>query len=116
MTADHQLEALADPTRRAIFDMVVERPSSVGALARRLPVSQPAVSQHLRVLRRASLVKHTVEGARHVYTPDPDGLGALRDWIDGMWDDVMDSFARAALEEARADGSQRQPQRKGTRR
>ena len=100
MTPGAQLQALADPTRRAIFDLVLEAPSSVRGLSDRVPVSQPAVSQHLRVLRDASLVRSATVGARHIYTPDPHGIATLRAWIDGMWDDVMDAFVDAAHKDA----------------
>jgi DNA-binding transcriptional ArsR family regulator len=76
------LEALADPTRRAIFERLADRPAAVGELAAGLPVSRPAVSQHLRVLKAAGLVSERADGARRIYRVDPRGLGALRDWLD----------------------------------
>ena len=99
-----QLRALADPTRRAIFDLVLDAPSSVRVLSDQLPVSQPAVSQHLRVLREASLVKRTPLGGRHVYTADPAGVGALREWVQTMWEDVLDAFVAAAHEQQAEKG------------
>ncbi|MGI9597337.1 MAG: ArsR/SmtB family transcription factor [Acidimicrobiales bacterium] len=94
--ADRQLMALANPTRRAVYDIIRARPSSVSAVASQLPVSQPAVSQHLRVLSRARLVTATPFGAQRIYKADPAGVKDLRTWIDGLWDDVLDSFVDAA--------------------
>lgn len=99
MDVGRQLTALADPTRRRLFDLVRESPRSVGQLADLLPVSQPAVSQHLRILGEARLVFGTRDGARTIYAPDSAGLALLRDWISEMWDDVLDAFAQAAREE-----------------
>jgi len=84
--------ALGDPTRRAIFARVAARPAAVGELARGLPVSRPAVSQHLKVLKEAGLVADRPEGTRRVYYIDPDGLGALRRWLDQFWDDALLAF------------------------
>jgi DNA-binding transcriptional ArsR family regulator len=99
MDVGRQLTALADPTRRRLFDLVRESPRSVGQLAELLPVSQPAVSQHLKVLGEAGLVFGTRRGARTIYSPDTAGLALLKDWISGMWDDVLDAYAEAAREE-----------------
>lgn len=85
--------ALGDPTRRAVFERVAARPSAVGDLARGLPVSRPAVSQHLKVLKEAGLVADRPEGTRRVYYIDPDGLGALRRWLDQFWDEALAAFA-----------------------
>lgn len=87
------LAALADPTRRALFDRLRRRPYAVGELARALRVSQPAVSQHLRTLREARLVRANQEGTRRLYQPDPEGLRQLRDYLDGLWDDVRSAYA-----------------------
>lgn len=87
------LSALADPTRRAIFERLRFRESSVGDLARHAGVSQPAVSQHLRVLRDARLVEHRSEGARRYYSATPEGLTDLRRWVESMWDDVLEAYA-----------------------
>ena len=76
------LTALADPTRREIFERVARRPAAVGEIARHLPVSRPAVSQHLKVLKEAGLVMDRAHGTRRVYEIDPKGLGALRAWLD----------------------------------
>jgi len=90
--AARALAALGDPTRREIFERLAERPSSVGALAERLPVSRPAVSQHLRVLKEAGLVDETPDGARRIYRIDPRGIGAMRDWLDQHWDQALAAF------------------------
>jgi DNA-binding transcriptional ArsR family regulator len=86
------LNALADPTRRAIFERVGAAPGAVGEIAAGLPVSRPAVSQHLKVLKEAGLVTGTPDGTRRVYRLDPRGLGALRDWLDGFWGDQLNAF------------------------
>ena len=86
------LSALADPTRRAIFERVGVAPGSVGEIAAGLPVSRPAVSQHLKVLKEAGLVTDTPDGTRRVYRLDPRGLGALRDWLDRFWGDQLTAF------------------------
>src|ERR1044071_1098977 len=75
--------ALGDPTRRKIFELVAEQPSAVVDLARELPVSRPAVSQHLKVLKHAGLVIESAEGTRRIYRLDPRGIGAMRDWLNG---------------------------------
>jgi DNA-binding transcriptional ArsR family regulator len=85
--------ALGDPTRRVIFERVAKEPSSVGVLAADLPVSRPAVSQHLRVLKEAGLVTETPEGTRRIYQLDPRGIGAMRDWLDHHWARSLDAFA-----------------------
>jgi len=90
------IAALADPTRRTIFERVATRPSAVGDLARGLPVSRPAVSQHLRVLREAGLVTDQADGTRRIYRIDPRGIAAMRDWLDAHWSSALDSFAAFA--------------------
>ena len=90
--ASRALAALGDATRREIFDRLADGPSSVGALATRLPVSRPAVSQHLRVLKEAGLVEETPDGARRIYRLDPRGIGAMRDWLDQHWDKALAAF------------------------
>jgi DNA-binding transcriptional ArsR family regulator len=84
--------ALGDPTRRAIFERVAARPSAVGDLARGLPVSRPAVSQHLRVLKEAGLVSETPEGTRRIYRLDPRGIAAMRTWLEAHWTSTLDAF------------------------
>lgn len=96
MTYDVIFAALSDPTRRAVFEHLAHHPSAVGALAERLPVSRPAVSQHLRVLSDAGLVTVRVDGTRRIYAASPDRLAELRDWLDGMWGHALQAFADAA--------------------
>src|ERR1700722_322907 len=92
--------ALGDPTRRVIFERVSVRPSAVGELARGLPVSRPAVSQHLRVLRQAGLVSETSVGTRRIYRLDPRGIAAMRDWLGAHWAPALDAFKDFADEHA----------------
>jgi DNA-binding transcriptional ArsR family regulator len=96
MTYITALDALADPTRRRIFQRLRTGPKAVGALAKGLPVSRPAVSQHLKVLKEAHLVQDEAEGARRIYRIDPRGLGPLRAWLDRFWDDALESFRAEA--------------------
>jgi DNA-binding transcriptional ArsR family regulator len=84
--------ALADPTRREIFERLARAPRAVGELAAELPVSRPAVSQHLKVLKDAGLVVHETQGTRNVYEIDPHGLGELRAWLDQFWAEALDAF------------------------
>jgi DNA-binding transcriptional ArsR family regulator len=93
------LSALADPTRRAIFERVAARPAAVGQLALGLPVSRPAVSQHLRVLKDAGLVSETKEGTRRIYRLDPRGIAAMRDWLDRQWGVALAAFKSFADEQ-----------------
>jgi len=93
------LAALADPTRRAIFERLADRPVAVGELARELPVSRPAVSQHLKVLKAARLVVDHAAGTRRVYRLDPDGVGALRAYLDQFWNRSLAAFKAAAEQE-----------------
>ena len=86
------LSALADPTRRAVFEHLRHGPDCVGALASRLPVSRPAVSEHLKVLKQAGLVIDRPDGARRVYSINTDGLAQLRGWLEQFWDDALDAF------------------------
>jgi DNA-binding transcriptional ArsR family regulator len=95
------LDALGDWTRRQIFDALRHGPQSVGELASRMPVSRPAVSQHLRVLEDAGLVIARKHGTRRLYRLDPDGLDELRAALDSFWSDALAAFAAAAQEEAR---------------
>jgi len=93
--------ALADPTRRAVFERLRGGPRPVGDIARDLPVSRPAVSQHLRVLKDAGLVAERREGTRRLYRIDPDGLAALRDYFDDFWNEALAAFQAAAESEGR---------------
>ena len=96
ITNGHPLDALGDPTRRQVFELLRSGPRSVGELASKLPVSRPAVSQHLRVLEDAGLVKHRREGTRHLYELEGDGLAELRTWVEGFWDEALARFKAAA--------------------
>jgi DNA-binding transcriptional ArsR family regulator len=84
--------ALGDPTRRAIFECLVERPQAVGELAAQFPVSRPAVSQHLKVLKGAGLVRDRQAGKHRVYHVDPDGLAALRAELEGFWTKTLAAY------------------------
>jgi DNA-binding transcriptional ArsR family regulator len=101
--ANRVFAALTDPTRRAVFERLRHGPRAVGELAAGLPVSRPAVSQHLKVLKEAGLVDDRSEGARRIYTIDPKGLGTMRAWLDQFWDSALTAFAeeveRASKEE-----------------
>jgi DNA-binding transcriptional ArsR family regulator len=92
----HPLDALGDPTRRQVFELLRAGPRSVGDLAVGLPVSRPAVSQHLRVLEEASLVTHRREGTRHLYELDTSGVMVLREWVDGFWSEALARFKAVA--------------------
>lgn len=93
------LGALGDPTRRAIFELLATRPRAVGELANELPVSRPAVSQHLKVLKEVALVTDSAEGTRRLYRIDPRGVEALRAYLDQLWDNALTAFAAAVEEE-----------------
>jgi DNA-binding transcriptional ArsR family regulator len=97
------IAALADPTRRSVLENLREGPRSVGDLARGLPVSRPAVSQHLRVLKRAGLVRERRVGTRNFYSVDGDGLAALRDYFEAFWDEALAAFKEAAEREEGED-------------
>jgi DNA-binding transcriptional ArsR family regulator len=103
MTYDTALTALADPTRRQVFERLRGGPKPVGVVAKGLPVSRPAVSQHLKVLKDAGLVRDQAEGTRRVYSIDPNGLGAIRRWLDEFWDEALADF-RAEVERDSTDG------------
>jgi DNA-binding transcriptional ArsR family regulator len=93
---DRAFAAIADPTRRQVFERLASGPRPVGELARGLPVSRPAVSQHLKVLKDAGLVADRAEGTRRVYEIDPHGLGALRAWLDQFWGGALAAFKAEA--------------------
>jgi len=97
--------ALTDPTRRTVFERLRHGPRAVGEIARGLPVSRPAVSQHLKVLKEAGLVDERSEGTRRIYRIDPKGLGAMRAWLDQFWDSALTAFAE---EVERASKKERQ--------
>lgn len=86
--------ALADATRRQVFERLAAGPAAVGEIASGLPVSRPAVSQHLKVLKEAGLVTDRPDGTRRVYQIDPKGLGALRAWLDQFWAGALDAYAQ----------------------
>ncbi|MCW2857383.1 MAG: regulatory protein ArsR [Marmoricola sp.] len=90
--------ALADPTRRKVFERIAAHPTSVGELAAELPVSRPAVSQHLKVLKQAGLVNDTARGTRRVYSINPEGVAMLRDYLDLFWRRSLANFKTAAEE------------------
>lgn len=94
--ASDVLDALADPTRRAVFELVASGPLSVTAIAAQLPVSRPAVSQHLKVLRTAQLVRSQQSGRHQIYAMDRRGLSIARRYFDQFWTDALDSFTHVA--------------------
>lgn len=96
VAAVQALSALGDPSRRAIFERLVDAPASVGEIAAGLPVTRSAVSQHLRVLKEAGLVSETPDGTRRIYRLDSAGIGAVRDWLDAQWASALESFAAFA--------------------
>jgi DNA-binding transcriptional ArsR family regulator len=96
MAYDIALAALGDPTRRAVFTLLRGGPASVGEIARQLPVSRPAVSQHLKVLKEAGLVIDEADGTRRVYSIDATGIAEIRSWLDGFWDNTLASFKHEA--------------------
>ena len=93
------IQALGDPTRRTVFERLRQGPRSVGELAHGLPVSRPAVSQHLRVLKQAGLVRERREGTRNFYSVNGDGLADLREYFEGFWDEALTAFKAAAESE-----------------
>ncbi len=95
MTYGIKLEALAPPTRRAIFERLAAGPSSVGALAAMMPVSRPAVSQHLKALKDAGLVSETRDGTARIYRIEPQAVAELRDYFDRFWDVALDAYKRS---------------------
>jgi DNA-binding transcriptional ArsR family regulator len=95
------LAALGDPTRRAVFEQLRDGPRAVGEIAAALPVSRPAVSQHLRVLEGAGLVTAEAQGTRRLYRIDPDGLSGVRAYFDSFWDGALAAFKAAAERDGR---------------
>ena len=93
---DAGLGLLGDPSRRAIFELLARGPRSVQELADELPISRPAVSQHLRVLREGDLVVSRAVGNRRIYQLNPNGVTALRAWLDGVWSDALTGFQKTA--------------------
>jgi DNA-binding transcriptional ArsR family regulator len=99
---DRVFAALSDPTRRQVFERLAERPQTVGALAAQFPVSRPAISQHLRVLKDAGLVTDEAKGTSRIYRIDPNGLGPVRQWLDQQWARSLESFRKLAEEEPKS--------------
>jgi DNA-binding transcriptional ArsR family regulator len=104
--AERVLSALGDPTRRLVFQRLRGGPCSVQEIAERMDVSRPAVSQHLKVLKEARLVVDRPEGTRRLYSVDPRGIKAVRDWLEEFWDEALSAFKQAAEREA---GKERKP-------
>lgn len=100
INAEQALDALGDPTRRLVFKRLRSGTRSVREIADGMNVSRPAVSQHLQVLKAAGLVVVRAEGTRRLYAIDTRGIDALRSWLDGVWDDALAAFAKAAEREA----------------
>jgi DNA-binding transcriptional ArsR family regulator len=96
MTYGKAIEVLADSTRRTVFERLRQGPQAVGRLAEGLPVSRPAVSQHLKALKKAGLVSEEQDGTRRIYRIDPNGLGPLRAWLDQLWDEALAAFKAEA--------------------
>ncbi len=97
--AGRALDALGDPTRRHVFERLVERPRTVGELALLVPVTRPAVSQHLKVLKLSGLVSDRAVGTRRIYRVEPAGVAAMREYLDQMWEAALAAFARAVEEQ-----------------
>ena len=97
------IAALADPTRRDVLERLRLGPRAVGEIARGMPVSRPAVSQHLKVLKEAGLVTDRSEGTRRVYYLDPNGLAALRAWLDRFWDEALTAFQAEAEKDSKGE-------------
>ena len=95
------LQALGDPTRRSVLEELRYGPRAGGEIAARLPVSRPAVSQHLRVLKEAGLVTERQNGTRRLYRVDPDGLAEVREYLEGFWEEALANFKAAAEQEER---------------
>jgi DNA-binding transcriptional ArsR family regulator len=100
MNAERALDALGDPTRRAVFKRLRNGTRSVREIARGVDVSRPAVSQHLKVLKAAGLVAVRAEGTRRLYGIDARGVEAVRAWLEGFWDEALVAFKKAAEQEA----------------
>lgn len=104
MANTHPMNALGDPTRRRIFEHIRQGPCSVTELVETVSVSQPAVSQHLKVLREAQLVSVMKQGQKRIYQLNPNGLQELRRYVEGLWDDVLQAFGDEAARMATAEG------------
>lgn len=95
MAYTRKFDALGDPTRRAVFEKLQTGPMAVSVIAKGMPVSRPAVSQHLRVLKDAGLVTEHRDGVKRIYRLDTDGIQELRDYFDQFWDRVLDAYKRS---------------------
>jgi DNA-binding transcriptional ArsR family regulator len=111
MSYDRALAALADPSRRAVFERLKAGPRAVVEIARGMPVSRPAVSQHLKALKEAGLVGDRAEGARRIYFIDPNGLAAIRRWLDQFWDEALAAYQREVETIAKSNTAERRPNR-----
>ena len=105
MAYGNALAVLADPTRRRVFERLRHGPRAVNVIAAGLPVSRPAVSQHLKVLKSAGLVEERNEGVRRIYSLRREGLLELREWLDSFWDEALDAFRLEAERSHKAKGS-----------
>jgi DNA-binding transcriptional ArsR family regulator len=108
------LAAFSDPTRQAVLHLLRERPATVGELAERLPVSRPAVSQHLQILKAACLVREERRGTRHYFRLDPESLAELRAHIDSMWRDALAAFSDFTKKESPQNAGTKRKHRAGT--
>src|SRR5277367_879521 len=106
MAYQNAFAALSDPTRRSVFERLIDGAQPVGRIAKGMPVSRPAVSQHLKVLKEAGLVTDRAEGTRRIYCIDPNGLAAVRAWLDQFWDEALQAF--------QAEVARTAPERKDT--
>ena len=105
MAYGNALAVLADPTRRRVFERLRHGPRAVNVIAAGLPVSRPAVSQHLKVLKSAGLVEERNEGVRRIYSLRREGLLELREWLDSFWDDALEAFKLEAERSHKVKGS-----------
>ena len=105
MKYEQALASLGDPTRRKVFERLRSGPLSVGEIARNMPVSRPAVSQHLRALKEAGLVTEVAAGTRRIYRIDPRGIAAMREWLEALWSAALDAFKDFADSQAEEDAS-----------
>jgi DNA-binding transcriptional ArsR family regulator len=112
-TVAERLAVLADPTRQALLDLLREKPQRVGDLAARLPVSGPAVSQHLKVLQKAQVVRDEWRGTSHYFSLDPHGFDAVRQYAEAMWQDALNAFAEYVNQQVKPPAGKR---RKGKKR
>jgi|SRR5580658_3471967 DNA-binding transcriptional ArsR family regulator len=101
------LAVLADPTRRALLDLLRRRPLPVGEVARQMPVSRPAVSQHLKILKNAQLVREHRRGTRHYFGLNPAGFAGLRQYADSMWQEALNAFAAHVAEQTKGSAKSR---------